>query len=178
MNENYRGAKLDGADLSGRDLTGADLRGASLAGADLRGARLEGARLRGANVAGADFSGAALADADLCLVRGADTARWPDGLDVAARTAPPPPPAPQTEAERLLGLYFDVAGRLKEIPIGQTRQRIVLTRIVDAFAAGTNYPEKEVNAILQRFHPDFATLRRYLIDHRFMAREKNVYWRL
>jgi hypothetical protein len=30
---------------------------------------------------------------------------------------------------------------------------------------------------LQLFHPDFAALRRYLVDEGFLTREDGVYWR-
>ena len=40
------------------------------------------------------------------------------------------------------------------------------------------YPEAEVNALLQRVHPDTAALRRYLVDEGFMARADGVYWRI
>jgi hypothetical protein len=31
--------------------------------------------------------------------------------------------------------------------------------------------------MLQLFHPDFAALRRYLVDEGFLTREDGVYWR-
>jgi hypothetical protein len=31
--------------------------------------------------------------------------------------------------------------------------------------------------VLQRFHPDHAALRRYLVDHDFLQRENGEYWR-
>jgi hypothetical protein len=34
-----------------------------------------------------------------------------------------------------------------------------------------------VNAILQRYHPDFASLRRYLVDEEFLSRDYGYYWR-
>ncbi|MEZ4589928.1 MAG: DUF2087 domain-containing protein [Chloroflexota bacterium] len=40
------------------------------------------------------------------------------------------------------------------------------------------YPEAELNEILKQLNPDFASLRRYLIDHKLMARENNIYWRI
>ena len=48
-----------------------------------------------------------------------------------------------------------------------------------AFEAGERYTEKEVNARLQRFHPDSATLRRALVDRGLLARQSagQAYWR-
>ena len=34
-----------------------------------------------------------------------------------------------------------------------------------------------MNAIIERFHPDHAALRRYLVEDQFLTREDNVYWR-
>ncbi|MHB1630128.1 MAG: DUF2087 domain-containing protein [Bacilli bacterium] len=36
----------------------------------------------------------------------------------------------------------------------------------------------EVNEIIGRHHPDFATLRRELIGNGLMEREHGVYWRI
>ncbi|MDX1933210.1 MAG: metalloregulator ArsR/SmtB family transcription factor [Capsulimonadales bacterium] len=79
---------------------------------------------------------------------------------------------------KVLETFFD-GERLRELPArSMKKQRIVLQRIVRSFEPGERYPEKQVNEILKKHHPDFATLRRYLVDYRFMARENNVYWRL
>jgi hypothetical protein len=40
------------------------------------------------------------------------------------------------------------------------------------------YPEREVNEIISRHHPDYASLRRALVDHGLMARDAGTYWRL
>jgi len=34
-----------------------------------------------------------------------------------------------------------------------------------------------VNATIEGFHPDYATLRRYLVDEGFLNREAGIYWR-
>ncbi len=172
----FKGKKLDGADFSGQPLGGADFRGASLVGSSFARAGLVRAQFRGANVSGADFTGADLTDADLSGLRGAETAQWPDDFDWRIQSAPPG--AKLSEDEKLQRVYFDESGRLKEIPVGQTRQRFVLVRLVETFEKDIRYPEKEVNERLKAFHPDFATLRRYLIDHQLMVRENNIYWRV
>jgi predicted transcriptional regulator len=84
---------------------------------------------------------------------------------------------PEAFERKVLKTYF-VGDRLKEIPARYKKQRVILRRIVEAFEDGVRYPEREVNEIIKRFHPDFAALRRYLIDQRLMARENNIYWRL
>jgi hypothetical protein len=176
MTQNFRGQKIERVDFSGQDLQGADFRGASLVGANFQNADLANAQFKGANIEGADFTGANLAEADLVQAREADKAQWPEGFDWQSRIVPPPS-TPRSEGEKMHAAYFDAEGRLKEIPVGQTRQRFVLEHVVTTFEAGVRYPEKEVNEKLKAFHPDFATLRRYLIDHKLMQRENNIYWR-
>ena len=54
---------------------------------------------------------------------------------------------------------------------------VVLDRLAQEFAPGQTYPESEVNEVLQRFHPDYAALRRYLVENDFLTREDGWYWR-
>lgn len=68
-------------------------------------------------------------------------------------------------------------GRLREIPTKASKRRIVLERIALEFEPGLRYDEREVNAIVGRFFPDHAALRRSLVDEGFLDRERGVYWR-
>ena len=77
----------------------------------------------------------------------------------------------------VLGNFF-VGERLKEIPASPKKRRVILKWLATRFAAGERYPEARVNEILQRHHPDFAALRRYLVDEGLMAREHSIYWRV
>jgi hypothetical protein len=79
--------------------------------------------------------------------------------------------------QRVLKNFLTEDGRLRTIPSKQSKLVVVLDRLSQEFEPGRTYAEAEVNAILQRFHPDFAALRRYLVDHAFLTREDNVYWR-
>ena len=72
---------------------------------------------------------------------------------------------------------FMTGGRLHTIPSKHAKRLVVLDHIAQSFEPGRTYPEHEVNAILQRFHPDYAALRRYLVEDQFLTREDNVYWR-
>jgi hypothetical protein len=80
------------------------------------------------------------------------------------------------EEEAVLRAYFR-GGRLREIPARQAKRRIVLNRLALEFDVGVRYPEREVNRSLKRFHEDYATLRRCLVDEGFLSREKGFYWR-
>lgn len=66
---------------------------------------------------------------------------------------------------------------LKEIPAQRSKRLVVLERLAQEFEPGIRYPEPEVNVILHTFHPDHATLRRYLVDEGLLTRERRVYWR-
>ena len=68
-------------------------------------------------------------------------------------------------------------GRLHTIPRRRSKRLVVLDLLAQEFELGRTYPEKDVNEILGRFHPDYAALRRYLVDDQFLTREDNVYWR-
>jgi len=69
-------------------------------------------------------------------------------------------------------------GRLKKIPAQQKKLLVVLRHLLNEFEPGRTYPEKEVNAILGRVHPDTASLRRAMIEYKLMAREGGQYWRI
>jgi hypothetical protein len=85
----------------------------------------------------------------------------------------------QEDVRKVLRNFLNADGTLKQIPPMGNKLLIVLNFIVDAFAFDTNYTEKEVNMILRHFHVDTAALRRYLVDHKLMAREGDGtrYWR-
>lgn len=69
-------------------------------------------------------------------------------------------------------------GTLKEIPAQRKKLNAILARLVCEFAPGEHYSEKQVNAILKRFHPDTASLRRELIGARLMQRDRGIYTRV
>jgi hypothetical protein len=106
----------------------------------------------------------------------------PDTLRRAAQEVGPPREAGlalgalDEEEEAVLRSYFR-AGRLREIPAKRSKRRIVLTRLAMEFEVGVRYPERQVNEILKRFHPDHASLRRYLVDEELLTRGKGQYWR-
>jgi hypothetical protein len=96
----------------------------------------------------------------------------------ASPERPEPDPtgdAPEDEA-RVLRAYFR-AGRLVQIPAQRSKKRIILDRLALEFDVGKRYSERQVNGILRRFHPDVASLRRYLVDEGFLDREAGEYWR-
>jgi hypothetical protein len=72
---------------------------------------------------------------------------------------------------------FVSAGRLTRIPVQHRKKLAILRWLVEDFQPGRLYAESDVNRIIGRHHPDFASLRRYLVDEEFMQRRRGVYWR-
>lgn len=79
--------------------------------------------------------------------------------------------------ERILHNFLTEDGRLHTIPSRRAKRLVVLDHLAQLFEPGQTYTEAEVNEALQRFHPDYAALRRYLVDEQFLTRDSNVYWR-
>jgi DNA-binding transcriptional ArsR family regulator len=77
---------------------------------------------------------------------------------------------------KVLGDFLE-GDRLREIPARQKKRLVVLRWLGDHFRPGERYPEAQVNEILARYHPDFATLRRMLVDEELMQRGGGFYWR-
>ncbi len=89
--------------------------------------------------------------------------------------APDAPAWASAEQARVLRSFFD-GERLTSIPAHHGKRLVVLRHLAETvFEPATDYPEKEVNMRLALRHPDVAALRRYLVDERFMDRERGVY---
>lgn len=81
------------------------------------------------------------------------------------------------DEQRVLRTYLR-GEQIVELPAGSQRLQVILKWLAARFEPGRRYPEREVNELIKRHHPDFATLRRLLVDYRYMAREREVYWRV
>ena len=82
------------------------------------------------------------------------------------------------EWERKVLADFTEQGRLKAVPAGERKRLVILRWFARKFEPGRRYSELEVNAIIAEFINDYASIRRYLIDHGFMDRRASVYWRV
>ena len=69
-------------------------------------------------------------------------------------------------------------GRIDAMPAKQSRRRQLLAEVAQAFEPGVRYPERQVNDVLGVLYPDFAALRRYLVDEEFLDRDGREYWRI
>jgi hypothetical protein len=83
----------------------------------------------------------------------------------------------QTTSARILANFLTSDGRLHTIPSKHAKLLVVLDHLSQQFEPGRRYQEAEVNLVLERFHPDCAALRRYLVENAFLTRENSVYWR-
>lgn len=77
--------------------------------------------------------------------------------------------------DTVLRNFIDKNGRLKQIPAQLKKKLIVLEYMVSKLEPGRKYTEKEINEYIKPYHDDYATLRRELIMHQFMYREKEQY---
>lgn len=68
--------------------------------------------------------------------------------------------------------------RLKQIPTQYKKRMVILRWLVTMFEMDARYTEKEVSERLKQYNPDYAALRRYLVETRLMQRENGIYWRL
>jgi hypothetical protein len=70
-------------------------------------------------------------------------------------------------------------GKLRSIPTQHKKRIVILKYLAGKFEPGTLYSEKQVNEILKQFYPDYASLRRDMVDEGLLARESGggSYWR-
>jgi hypothetical protein len=85
--------------------------------------------------------------------------------------------------QKSLSAFLAKDGSLRQIPNSRTQVekfRFVLEYLQAAFEPQVAYSEKQVNAIIQRFHPDSAGLRRDLVDAGLLGRvpDGSRYWRV
>ena len=72
---------------------------------------------------------------------------------------------------------FTSRGKITTLPAKQSRRRLLLDQLAQAFEPGVRYPEHQVNRFLAAVYDDHAALRRCLVDEGFLARADGEYWR-
>ena len=80
--------------------------------------------------------------------------------------------------QKVVKNFTNTDGTLKLIPGQLKKMKAILLYILPEFEEGKHYPEKDVNQILERYHEDYAQLRRSMVDTGLMTRENGVYWRI
>ncbi len=119
---------------------------------------------------------AGLIDADLRLDQ-AVLRRTAANLPSAAEAAAVITDGPWSDEEKRILQRFFSGSRLREIPTSRAKRTLVLERLAQEFEPGLRYQEQDVNFTLQLFHPDYASLRRYMVEEDIMTRSEGVYWR-
>jgi len=120
-----------------------------------------------------------LVEAGLLAAVGADSyalnvqqlQRWKRELFARAKT-----PTPESSDEQVLANYVR-AGKMVQYPAQHAKRLVLLRWLAGHFERGRAYPEREVNEILSGHSEDYATLRRYLVDYAFLARDGGIYQR-
>jgi hypothetical protein len=105
-----------------------------------------------------------------------------DAFRRAAREARARPPRAEhadepAERRRVLDAFVR-DGRITSIPAAHSKRQVLLDWLAQDFEPGRRYTEAQVNAILERRHPDTASLRRYLVDEDLLDRAEGEYWRI
>jgi hypothetical protein len=73
--------------------------------------------------------------------------------------------------------FFREDGTLVSIPVKSQKKIAVLRHIAAELSPDARYPEKQLNEIIARFHPDTAALRRHMIEYGILERNgESVYW--
>lgn len=80
--------------------------------------------------------------------------------------------------KKVLQNYSNPDGSFKSLPVQRKKMLVLLKWIMESFNAEKRYTEKQVNEILERFHEDFVSLRRDLVDTGMLSRDKDgsEYW--
>lgn len=67
---------------------------------------------------------------------------------------------------------------LRNMPSKHSKQRLVLEIIAGQFAPDKFYGAQEMDILLEKIYPDFASLRRALVDYQFLDRtpDGRQYW--
>jgi hypothetical protein len=93
-----------------------------------------------------------------------------------------PDPGLDENRRRVLADCLNADGTIRRLPNSRTQTvkfRYLLEYLLAAFQPGIDYTEKQVNAILGRFHEDISGLRRDLVDAGMLqrVRDGSRYWR-
>jgi len=98
------------------------------------------------------------------------------GERAAVLPGPDGRPLPAFDAKVLRAFFAD--DRLVSIPAQEKKKLVVLRYLLErCFPDGHAHPEEEVNRRLALFHPDVASLRRYLVAYGLMTRGAGGYRR-
>ena len=81
------------------------------------------------------------------------------------------------KAEVEIGQFFRADGTLTHIPARLEKKLAVLNHIAKDLSIDSKYPEKELNQIIAKYHPDTAAIRRHMVEFKILDRnQQSIYW--
>ena len=81
------------------------------------------------------------------------------------------------KAEVEIGQFFRADGTLTHIPTRLEKKLAVLHHIAKDLSSDAKYPEKELNQIIAKYHPDTAAIRRHMVEFKILDRnQQSIYW--
>jgi predicted transcriptional regulator len=78
---------------------------------------------------------------------------------------------------KVLSTFMD-GDTITAIPSSRKKRLVILKWLITQFDYEVDYPERTLNDIIKRHHPDTATLRREFIGYKMMQRANSIYRRL
>jgi hypothetical protein len=97
---------------------------------------------------------------------------------LARENFPSPIDGWEDEVTRKILRPFFEGQQIINLPENPKKFRLLLDWLVTNFELHVRYTEKEINTIIMRFHEDYATLRRAMVDSGLMQRDHGIYWRV
>jgi excisionase family DNA binding protein len=85
---------------------------------------------------------------------------------------------PLSSSRKVMRAFLDDDGRLRSIPTTSAKRAVILDYLADQLEADRTYRERELNAVLRRFHDDVATLRRELVGAKLLVRTRDGVYKL
>lgn len=85
-------------------------------------------------------------------------------------------PSELSDEERALRNWVK-DGRIVHIPAQEKKIQILIRWVAGQIDPNRRWTEREFSEWLSELNDDYATLRRYLVDSGYMARDKGIYWR-
>ena len=76
--------------------------------------------------------------------------------------------------KKVLSVFVD-GETITQIPASEKKRMVLVRWIATMFQPERDYPEKEVNEIIKRHHPDSAYFRRAMVDTGLMTHDQGVY---
>ena len=78
--------------------------------------------------------------------------------------------------QAVLNTFMD-GDTILQFPAKQKKRKVILKWLISQIPSETKISHADFNRLLQRHHPDSATLRRELFEFGYVHRDREHYWR-